>query len=286
MKKNLLLIICFSLTFFIYGQPYYTLLNNSSWCVYWAADIGTGSMGNTKMSTLGDTMIYSNSYKIIVNEINQRICYVREDSVQKKVWSVYPSLPSYVGELLIYDFSLSQGDSIYLTNMNDLSIIHYAVTTVDSVLTNIGYRKHMQLTSSAYGLDWIEQVGSPINPFFFNYWSINSIFYALNCSYQNNALIYMHDSLNCMACQTVQITEPINNDINVAIYPNPATDKLIIESPQQATIEIANIQGQLIETLATTGTKTNIDISMLAKGMYFVKVKTEKGVAVKKFIKE
>jgi hypothetical protein len=32
--------------------------------------------------------------------------------------------------------------------------------------------------------------------------------------------------------------------------------------------------------------KTNIDISAFAKGVYFVKLKTEKGVAVKKFVKE
>ena len=31
---------------------------------------------------------------------------------------------------------------------------------------------------------------------------------------------------------------------------------------------------------------TTIDISALASGMYFVKVKTENGIAVKKFIKE
>jgi len=70
------------------------------------------------------------------------------------------------------------------------------------------------------------------------------------------------------------------------IYPNPSNETVIIEAPQQSTIEITNIQGRLIETLATTGNKTTIDVSALARGMYFVKIKTERGVAVKKFIKE
>ena len=82
-------------------------------------------------------------------------------------------------------------------------------------------------------------------------------------------------------------------DINVAdkndgirVYPNPATDNLIIKSPQTAVIEITNIQGQLIKTLIATSNKTNIDVSAFPSGVYVVEVKTEKEVEVKKFIKE
>jgi len=81
----------------------------------------------------------------------------------------------------------------------------------------------------------------------------------------------------------IELTE-YNKTINV--YPNPATDNITIESPQQAVIEISNIQGQLIKTLAANSNKTSVDVSAFPSGMYFVKVKTEKGVAVKKFVKE
>ncbi|MGD0709592.1 MAG: T9SS type A sorting domain-containing protein [Bacteroidales bacterium] len=80
---------------------------------------------------------------------------------------------------------------------------------------------------------------------------------------------------------------------NLMIYPNPATNNLTIVSPQNAVIEITNIQGQLIKTLppcgeagATTSNKTNIDVSALPCGVYIVEVKTEKGIEVRKFIKE
>jgi hypothetical protein len=75
----------------------------------------------------------------------------------------------------------------------------------------------------------------------------------------------------------------LNNEIN--IYPNPAINNLIIESPQ-AVIEITNIQGQIIKTFAITGNKTNIDVSAFPSGVYVVEVKTEKGISVNKFIKE
>jgi predicted secreted protein len=78
----------------------------------------------------------------------------------------------------------------------------------------------------------------------------------------------------------------VSNNENVHIYPNPATNNINIESQQQAIIEISNNQGQLIKTLVTSSNKTSIDISDFARGIYFIKVKTEKGVMVEKFIKE
>ena len=72
---------------------------------------------------------------------------------------------------------------------------------------------------------------------------------------------------------------------NIDIYPNPASDNITIESPQHAVIEITNIQGQLVKTYTATG-KTNIDISTFPSGVYVLEIKTEKGVEVKKFIKE
>ncbi|MFA5781373.1 MAG: T9SS type A sorting domain-containing protein [Bacteroidales bacterium] len=72
----------------------------------------------------------------------------------------------------------------------------------------------------------------------------------------------------------------------IIVYPNPATNNITIESQQQAVIEISNIEGQLIKTLATNSNKTNVDISALPSGIYYVKVKTEKRMIVEKFVKE
>jgi len=77
-----------------------------------------------------------------------------------------------------------------------------------------------------------------------------------------------------------------NNESNVMIYPNPAINNIIIESQQPAVIEISNIQWQLIKTHTASSNKISVDISGFARGVYFIKVKTEKGIAVKKFVKE
>jgi hypothetical protein len=49
-----------------------------------------------------------------------------------------------------------------------------------------------------------------------------------------------------------------------------------------SSIEIADIRGRLIRT----ATSKTIDCSSFAKGVYFVRVETERGVVIKKFVKE
>ena len=76
----------------------------------------------------------------------------------------------------------------------------------------------------------------------------------------------------------------VNNEMG--IYPNPATNQINIETSQKSEIEILNLEGQIIKALSTTSNQTSIDISDFAKGVYFIKVRTEKGVMVEKFVKE
>jgi hypothetical protein len=92
------------------------------------------------------------------------------------------------------------------------------------------------------------------------------------------------DSLTCYSHEA--INEISKNEELVNIFPNPATNNLTIESPQSAVIEITNIQGQLIKNLVASSNKTYVDISTLPSGVYILEVKTEKGIAVKKFLKE
>lgn len=73
---------------------------------------------------------------------------------------------------------------------------------------------------------------------------------------------------------------------NVIVFPNPATNNITIQCPRPAIIEITDIQGQLLKTLVSGDNNINIDISSFPGGLYFVEVKTEKGIAIKKFVKQ
>jgi hypothetical protein len=102
-------------------------------------------------------------------------------------------------------------------------------------------------------------------------------------------LMFQHDirrqsSLCEDATNTVNENPDQKNEIKV--FPNPANDKIEVTGLINGTIEIINVQGQIVKTLNASSTKTTIDLTKLSGGVYLIKVKTDKGIAVKKLIKQ
>jgi hypothetical protein len=85
---------------------------------------------------------------------------------------------------------------------------------------------------------------------------------------------------------TVPVESDYQNETGCILFPNPASDKVTIIVPQKSEIEILTIEGQIIKRLNSDENYITIDISDFAKGIYFVKLKTENGIGVNKFIKE
>ena len=92
----------------------------------------------------------------------------------------------------------------------------------------------------------------------------------------------------------------LNNDVginefhkpnSISIYPNPSSDKLIIDFQsindlKNITVSIYNIQGKLLLQQAIKQTQIEINISSFAKGVYIIKVYNDNNIMVSKFIKE
>ena len=90
---------------------------------------------------------------------------------------------------------------------------------------------------------------------------------------------------------TVVVEDDAIEEMNVSfnVYPNPVNDKLVIET--EATIEsvtIYTVTGVMVGQQTTVnGQQTlSIDVTNLNGGVYFVKVVTENGEAVQRFIKK
>jgi len=106
------------------------------------------------------------------------------------------------------------------------------------------------------------------------------------CSHHFKSL-YNSSKSNLVSIDVVtSIHNYVYNLFDISIYPNPATDNLTVGTPQKSEIVILNIEGQIIKALSTNETHMTIDLSDIARGMYFVKVKTDIGFVIKKFIKE
>ncbi|MFN8235928.1 MAG: T9SS type A sorting domain-containing protein [Bacteroidia bacterium] len=108
-------------------------------------------------------------------------------------------------------------------------------------------------------------------------------------TYANDPSVYFYiDDVSVVDC-TVGINEIENHQLQFFISPNPVDYELRIKYEfTNATLEITNVLGNvvLIESVKSDEKNIKINVSDFAKGVYFVKVFNDKGVTVKKFVKE
>ncbi len=77
------------------------------------------------------------------------------------------------------------------------------------------------------------------------------------------------------------------NAINVAIYPNPVTDILNINSDSKVTnVTVLNYLGQTIDNINVNGMEVTINTSTYDTGIYFIQIETDKGISTQKIIIE
>lgn len=72
-----------------------------------------------------------------------------------------------------------------------------------------------------------------------------------------------------------------------SIVPNPAYNNIMITSGSSFnSVEVLNFLGQVVITQPNIGTSAKLDISNLTNGVYFVRVISDTGTSVKKFVKQ
>lgn len=81
-------------------------------------------------------------------------------------------------------------------------------------------------------------------------------------------------------------TSDINEDkMSFSVFPNPATNFLYINSEENATVEILNLQGKSLSK-SNIPSNGSVDVSVLKGGVYLVRIKTDNGVVTSKFVKQ
>ncbi len=244
---------------------------------------GVGTGYSIKVST--DTVISSATYhKLIIPYLKwdstnctfasittniYRGC-IREDTVAKKVFYVYPTLTT---EKLLYDFNLQVGDTV-------LGVLETfwpkdTVISIDSVQTagaGGGWHKRWFI-NSCYNIYVIEGVGS-------TYGLIED---SPGCGPDNtwrelycmNASTYIYPAIS--DCDAITSMPESIKETTLQIFPNPSFGKfqLALDNKvlkQKPVLMIYNAFGQLIlkQELSTT----EIDLSPSPKGIYFIKIQT------------
>jgi len=89
-------------------------------------------------------------------------------------------------------------------------------------------------------------------------------------------------------CKDVTFTLSIKDYTNTfSIVPNPATKDITIKAYSDFNkIEVVNFLGQKVITEQNNGNTAKLDISTLTNGVYFVRISSENGTSVMKFVKQ
>ncbi len=75
------------------------------------------------------------------------------------------------------------------------------------------------------------------------------------------------------------------NPIEVSVFPNPASDKFIVESNQKISqIKLININGKIAGKYVIDAFSTEININELKQGVYFMKIISDKSVKTKRVL--
>jgi hypothetical protein len=324
--KKLLLFLFFINVLTANGQNYIRLLGDTT---VWNIQENVFALIHERSFTIwpgdyqatGDTMISGINYKSFYQEWYPN-GFIREDTAARKVWFLEDTASQ---ELLLYDFSLNQNDSVLLTFPNYVSgdAFPSGYYHIDSIITrNIisGPRKFYYLSNPAspfnpmdngnrFYLIWIEGIGSTIHPAYIYLqefgqpagggpltWPCGAYHnMALACSYQDGVHEFFEDcfwsnnsqyALDSCHYQFPGGIDEQNNSFALTLSPNPATNKITIYDLRFtiSKIEIYNVLGKNVYQCESA--KTEIDVSNLLPGIYFVKVITDKTNFAGKFVKE
>ncbi len=201
--------------------------------------------------------------------------------------------------LLINDFNLNVGDTFYFKctlNEGYVEIDTLTVIQVDSVLLGGVNRKRITFSTppvSYFQIIWIEGVGDFHHGFLmfdYGFFICEELQYALPIPYQSCVrtpaeIIYCYSNYNeiYIDCHA-GIEGNVSEDFKIN---NPATTQLLLTLPEN-TANIAyylyNIQGSLKQEGRTTNSQTEINVADLPRGMYILKVVTEKQTVTKKVL--
>jgi hypothetical protein len=209
--------------------------------------------------------------------------FIREDNANQKVY-LYNSYSQK--EMLLYDFSLEQGDSI-------LSWGGYQYVKVDTVIyepfgNSTDSLKQICFFGSCSSRSWIEGIGS-----------LSGILEGLEitvggtpelvCYYENNNLIYHNpDFETCFPEGIVVSASMPDNKKNIEIFPNPARDKITLVSlPEHSIKEIwlYSITGTCLYSNTNVGSNLyKIQTGHFPAGSYILRVSNGIEVVTQKIV--
>ncbi len=246
-----------------------------------------------------DTLIEGLSYKklywftdSVFNPLSSECIGGLRENEQKQVF--YKGSSGYDNEDwrngMLFDFSLSVGDTFYFQSAG---IMEFIVGYIDTVEIEGIPRKQFYLTSiwnpTNLVCKIIEGIGDEFGLLFdiVTRLAIKSTATGeLLCYEHNGDLQYMSEYITNCSNPFARLTDIIEEDNSIILYPNPTNKEVNISSESIInSIEVFNSLGQKVYQVKVKQKEKTLDISSFSKGVYIIGVNTDRGYIRKKLIK-
>ena len=294
MKKKLILLTICLISFsskIIYSQSANTIVDtNSIWSIYKELVVAEPIPTSYYIHLKGDTIIDSKHYiKVWTNNDLSLTDYmefhalIREENQKTYVRYYNSSLDSILAEELLYDFSLSNGDTFTLNLAEHVFTFN---VSVDSILINNEMRKRIVLSGDFYSnITWVEKIGCLE-------WGLlyyPKIFYTgviekLLCYYYNDNVLYSNPEFNY--CNIVGINYTRKEENQIKVYPTLFDKEINISSDKYPIcLSVIDLFGREVFRREIYNNKA-IDLDFLKKGTYILKLKHNDAIINRKIIKK
>lgn len=223
-KIYLFLIICLLSNRLVNAQPYESIFGetSTSWNIYEEiADAGDTHL----LHIYNDTTFNGFSYKYVTDDYEFNSGYLREDTMEGKVWFYSPETEL---EYLIMDLSLAVGDTFYIDSNTETGLF----ALVDAVFF-LDDKKHIHLNFPLiYGndsLEFIEGMGTNAGIYFpYNYYEYFNIY--LLCAYKDDIQTYSNSYFDGICEYNWTYTENmLQQKPSLSVFPNPCSDVALIK---------------------------------------------------------
>lgn len=239
----------------------------------------------------GYTLVKSTNYGVTWNVVNSSFDNYLSDDIFKTSSGnlICNTRTTLSGNKLNFYKSVDGG--LTWTDCTDSGLDNYqantqCITSGDTIYTGTWWSTGTK--SIHYSADFAETWDTVPQSGISNISTINNLVitkngYLLNSVYLNG----IYRSSLPVSVVSSGISNNLPKDIGVIIYPNPGSDKIRVEGNNIQKIEIIDINGRLIVLKdVKNNNSTIIDVSNLSKGLYSVKVTTDKGYSTGKVVLE
>lgn len=262
--KLLLIFASTWMTQVMFAQDYVpTLRDGGRWMMGRNQGMGSWSLFTSEL-TCDSIVIDSFTYRVLdiggsSYQCEAQIGYVREDVEEKRVYyrSAMEDSPYYDEEVLLFDFSVSVGDSVWIPGWG-------VPVRVDSI--------YMKMYENGQQYKYFEVS----NSVFSYYEGLGSIWWGIipECTQYVFMLNYSNSGENCDDVVSVEQLNPIDN---IRCYPNPVTDELTINNYGGGTFnsmeyEIHNTVGQKYIEGVLSGNQATINLDHLPWGILILSI--------------